>query len=361
MKPFSPLYFIKENKAKCILLIFMLFLGYGAYLGGLYVSEPFTTFDLPLAYGEDYVRFNLLSFDAEDRERLQNEIPSIEDVQLIHLGTYQSFTWKSIMGFGSGDCSFTFRNAEDFKSFCEYMGIECDCNDLTSGSMVMSEMFAKNRGLKIGDKVDGEFSESLSDTFTLKALTKENGYAQYFISDEEDRSANYILIGKNGKDGKRLYDIAYGLRDNYNIFVHDNMRAEIEEQFETFYVIYTFIVVLLSVILAVTINAAFVGMYQRRHFEFAVYRAIGISRRRMIGKIVGELICIDLFALAGGGIVFFFGLYLFNNLILYPKGLYLRYFHPLALFGLLLCNLAVIIPLMVTRSRQMLKADICEY
>ena len=361
MKPFSPIYFIKENKAKCILLIFMLFLGYGAYLGGLYVSNPLTTFDLPLAYAEDHVRIALLSFDPEDRERLQNEASKIEDVQLIHLGTYQSFTWKSIMGFGSGDCSFTFRSVEDFKVFCEYMDIECDCDGLTSGSMVMSEKFAKNRGLKIGDKVDGEFSESLSDTFTLKALTNEDGYAQYFISDEDDRSTNFILIGKNGKGGRRLYDVAYGLKNDFNIFVHDNMRAEIEEQFETFYVIYTFIVVLLSVILAVTINAAFVGMYQRRHFEFAVYRAIGISRRRMIGKIVGELLCMDLFALAGGGIVFFFGLYLFNELVLYPKGLYLRYFHPLALFGLLLCNFAVIVPLMITRSRQMLKADICEY
>lgn len=40
MNPFSPLYFIKENKARCLLLMFMIFLSWGVYLGGLYATNP---------------------------------------------------------------------------------------------------------------------------------------------------------------------------------------------------------------------------------------------------------------------------------------------------------------------------------
>lgn len=76
-------------------------------------------------------------------------------------------------------------------------------------------------------------------------------------------------------------------------------------------------------------------------------------------SLAGRLI--EKIALAVCGIVFFLGLYLFNQLVLYPAGKYLRYFESLSLFGILLCNAVVLVPLVLTRCRQLLKADICEY
>lgn len=361
MRPFSPLYFIRENKAKCILLIFMLFLGYGAYLGGVYVTQPVDSYSLAFKYHEKFAEFYLKSYDSETANAIKNEVSEMENVQLLHLGEYQSFYWKCVMGFECGDNSYSFRSVEDFKDYCEYMGIECDFDDLSSGSLIMSEMFAENTKLKIGNTVDESISDSLSGEFTLKALTQEDGYVQYFITDEDAMSDYFMLIGKNGTTPKELYDIAYKLQDDYDIGVFDRYRKNVEEQFETFNMIYMFVVILLSVILAVTINAAFVGMYQRRNFEFAVYRAIGISKWRIIGKIIGELFFMDVIALTVGGGIFFFSLYLFNNLSLYPNGTYIRYFDPLALIGLLLGNFTVLVPVISTRCRQMLKADICEY
>lgn len=361
MKPFSPLYFIRENKAKCILLIFMLFLGYGAYLGGLYVTNVVDNFNVII---ENYDKFaNITVRSGRDKaSELKKKLSEYENVQLIELGSYSNLGWDTIMGFQSWAESLTFISVEDFKLYCDYIGIECDTDALTEGSMIMSELFAKNRGLKLGDKIDENYDENINHEFVLKALTKEEGYTCYFITNESDRSyTNFLLLGKNGADGKEMYRIANELEKDYELYISDNSREELEEEFRTFNMIYVFIMILLGVILAVTINAAFVGMYQRRNFEFAVYRAIGVSRRRIIGKIVGELLCMDIIALAAGGAVFFFGLYLFNNLVLYPNGLYLRYFHPLSLIGLLICNITVLIPLLITRCRQMLKADICEY
>ena len=69
MKPFSPLYFIKENKSRCILLMFMIFLGWGVYLGGLYASNPYDNWKLPIAM---YDEMALISpSDTEEENDLE--------------------------------------------------------------------------------------------------------------------------------------------------------------------------------------------------------------------------------------------------------------------------------------------------
>lgn len=363
MSPFSPLHFIKENKARCILLMFMLFLGYGVYLGGLYVSNPYDNWQVGLSYFDKLTLVEPASYDeagVADFEAFVEEIEATGKVRLLWHGNSSSFGWETIMGFESGRLSFTFRSVEDFKKYCEYLDIECDYENLKSGSMIMSERFAKNRDLHIGDKVDKNYDWNMYDEYTLDAMTSEDGYTLYFINEEPVDIYAAIVIG-NGISGEELYELVYDIQKEHNVWVQDSIRDNIKKEYETFDIIYTFVVMLLSVILAVTINAAFVGMYQRRNFEFAVYRAIGIPKKRIVGKIVGELLWMDVIALVVGGAVFFLGLYLFNNMVLYPVGKYLRYYNITALLGLVLCNVTVLVPLIATRCRQMLKADICEY
>lgn len=363
MKPFSAMYFLKENKKRCILLILMIFLSFGVYLGGLYVTNPMDNWELNIKYYEDIVSINRISTEEEDYNSLLEEAKKDDRVTVLELGTYQGFSWESIMGFDSGQCTFTFRSVEDFKIFCEHLDIECDFDSLKSGSMIMSEKFAKNKGYSIGDKVDKDICDTIYDEFTLDAVTKEDGYTLYFILDDEE-SSSAVILGNTIK-GAELYSYVYKLqselKDAKSVFIYPGLRGELEVQFESFNIIYIFIVILLSVILAITINAAFVGMYQRREFEFSVYRAIGISKKRIIGKLVKELLLIDIIALLIGTVVVLIGLYLFNNLVLYPVGKYLRYFEPLAIYNMILCNVIIIVPLIVTRCKKMLKADVCEY
>lgn len=361
MKPFSAMYFVRENRTRCFLLIFMLFLGYVAYLGGLYVTNPRDNWELPVAYYRRMVRVNDTAGDKENFSRFLEEVEESGRATVIKIGLYNAFDWNTIMGFDNGQVSLTFLTVQDFKTYCAAMGITCDFTNLKSGSMVMSERFAKNVGLKIGDKIGKDYSKDMFREFTLDAVTKEDGYLLYFITEEEDYLLCAILIGKEGVPGEEIYAFANDRKEKYKINVQDDFEQSINAQTEPLNVIYGFIIILIAVIMAVTVNAAFIGMYQRRHFEFAIYRAIGMSKKEIIGKIVKELICIDGIAVVFGGGIFFLGLYLFNHLALYPVGKYLRYYHPLALAGALLCNLAVLIPLMVTRSRQMLKADICDY
>lgn len=361
MKPFSAIYFVRENKTRCVLLMFMLFLGFAAYLGGIYVTNPRDNWDIPISYYDKFVQVNSITGDVEDFLLFLQEVEESGRARVVPTGSYNAFNWKTIMGFESGQASLTFCSVEDFQVYCEYMGIACNFDNLKTGSMIMSDRFAKNAGLALGDSVDKDYNENIFREFTLDAITDEKGYFLYFITDEEDVTLNALLLGKDGAQGGELYVLADRLKEGHDIYIHNGLAQNIDDQFETFNMIYMFIIVLVAVIMAVTVNAAFVGMYQRRNLEFAVYRAIGIPGKQIVGKIVKELLCMDAFVLVVGGAVFFLGLYLFNNLVLYPVGKYLRYFHPAAVFGFVLCNLAVLLPLMVTRSRQMLRADICEY
>lgn len=360
MKPFFPLYFIKENKARCVLLMFMLFLGYAAYLGGIYITNLYDNWQIVVDYSEKYTTVSPSNEDENysDFYAFTKELENNDKVDVLQLGVYHSFNWKTIMNFESGNFSATFLSVDDFRTYCAHMNIDCNFDQLKAGSLIMSERFAKNRGLEIGDTVDKDFDKGIYGKFTLDAMTQEDGYTQYFISDD-GVLANQILILSN--DGANVYDIAYALQEKYNVQIFSGVREKLDSQFSVFNRIYLFVLVLMAVILAVTVHATFVGMYQRRNFEFAVYRAIGLSKRRIIGKIIGELLCMDVIAMVIGGAVIFIALYLFNNLVLYPCGKYLCYFHPIALFGLVFYNLAVLVPLIVTRCKQMLKADICEY
>lgn len=361
LRPFSPLYFIRENKARCVLLIFMIFLGFGCYLGGLYVSNPADNWARYFQYCDAMVNVRPTATDEDLSEfnAFLEELNQSGKVTILQLGISEGFMWKSIMGFESGWASTTFLSVEDFRVFCEYHGIQCDFDGLGDKSLILSDMLARNMGLKMGDQVNRETHENVYSKYTVRAITQEDGYLQYYINQDADKYNGRLILGK-GINSQELHDLVRFIGEEHNIFVYE-IKETITSQFAIFNSIYLFIVLLLSIILAVTINAAFVGMYQKRNYEFAVYRAIGMGRGAIVKKLVGELLWMDIFALVLGGGVSFLGLYLLNSLVLYPSGKYLRYFHPMALMGLVLCNVMVILPLTVTRCRQLLRADICEY
>ncbi len=367
MKPFSPIYYIKENRRKCILLIFMLFLSYAVYLGGLYVTNIRDNWNLMLGQKRQCVVVLAKNSDTEGKEMkaFAEQIEKEGRAEVIRSGRSNALMWNTIMGFTSGSPTYTFCSVEDFKKYCNFLSIECDFDKLKSGSFVLSDRFAKNLDLKLGDKIDKEYDQNIYGSYTLDALTEEDGYCQYYIDGSKQNSGMFMLIGreKDGETlrGQALSDYAEQLKQQFDVVIDEDVTERIDKQLKPIHTIYIFLVFLIAVIMAVTINAAFIGMYQKREYEFAVYRAIGISKKEMVGKVAGELLVMDMIALVSGAGISMLFLYLYNHFVLYPVGKYLRYFHPIALLGLLVCNVMVIIPLIVTRCKRLLRADICEY
>ncbi len=368
MNPFSPLYYIKQNKPRCILLMLMLMLSSVIYVGGLYITAPVATFDLLKETNEKVVRvfdYSVVDYTESDFDKFIAEIEKDESLDYIYAAnTGGDFQWNTVMNFSCGSNQMTFGSVEDFKKHCDIFGLEVDCSNLKSGSLILTQMLADNLKLSLGDRIDENTGNDLIEVnyengFTVDCIIGQQGYAAYMIVDSPSDVSVYIY-GKN-ISGAELISRIMALEKKYNVITAYMSTEVIDMQFESFYFIYSFIVILVSVIIAITINTAFSGMYQKRNFEFAVYRAIGISKKKILQKLIAELLLTNVIALAAGTAITAVFLYLFNNIVLYPDGLYLEYFHPLAFAGVIICNLLSLLPLIFFRIKQIKKADICEY
>ncbi len=356
MKPFSPLYFIKENRMRSVLLIFMMMLEYGIYLTGLYLGNSLDNWKYSLKNFEKTAVVYAVETDENlnDYNKLVEEVINNERIKVIYSGKSQQIDYNTIMGYKSGCISYTFRSVSDFKTYCNYFNIKCDFSSLKSGSMIMSKKYADNIGIRYGDTIRKDDEMRLTRDFRLDAVTDEDGYPIYFITDEDEESRGLILLGDN------VHEYTEQLKQKYNVYIVNDMKSGMKQDYVPFKIIFYSIVFLFSVIMAIIINSAYIGMYQNRKPEFAVYRAIGISKVKTMFKIISELLCMDAAALISGAVVIFLFVYLFNNLYLYDKGLYLQYFNSTAISGTAISNLLIIIPLSVSRSAMAAKADICE-
>lgn len=368
MSPFSPLYYIKQNKMRCILLMIMLMLSAVIYVGGLYVTAPVATFDLAKESNEKVVRlydYSVVDYSESDFDKVIAEIEKDESLDYIYASSSGAdLQWDTVMDFSCGSNQMTFGSVEDFKKHCELTGLEMDFSNLKKGSLILTQLLADNLELSLGDKITENSGNNLINVYyeeglTVDCIIDQHGYGAYMIG-EESTGFSFYLYGIN-ISGAELRSKAMALEEKYNVLMGYLSTEEIDAQFEAFYFIYGFIVILVSVIIAITINTAFAGMFQKRNFEFAVYRAIGISKAKILRKLVCELLLIDGIALAVGAVITTLFLYLFNNIVLYPDGLFLEYFHPLAFAGVVICNLLSLLPLILFRVRQIRKADICEY
>lgn len=362
MNPLSPLYFIKQNKARCILLMFMIFLSFGAYLGGIYIYTPQENWDYPCELDEKIVTVYAQNDDEnyENYHKFVEEIKKHDNIHAIEKAWYNQIERKTVMGFTDGSFTHSFRTADDFRYFCEYNDIDCDFTNVKPKTMVMNKRMAAIKGYEVGDVLSPDDENGFVYDFTLAALTDEPGYTQYFIGEESEQNCSVMLFGE-GISAEEVRQQAEALAEKYPVNFSDPLRTEVNELYGIFNTIFMVVIVFLALILSVTVNAAFVGMYQRREFEFAVYRAIGIPKKKLIRKIAGEIITMDVIVLFLGGGIFFLGLYLFNELVLEPKGLYLVYTAPIAVMALVLCNILTVIPLIITRSRVLLKTNVCDY
>ncbi len=363
MKPFSPLYFIKQNKSRCILLMFMIFLSFGAYLGGLYIYTPQENWEYACEIEDNMVEVYQSSGDskAANYKAFREEMKKRDDVIVIEEGWYNQIDRKTVMGFTDGSLCYTFRTVDDFKLFCEHNDIECDFSNIKPKTVILSRLMADSKGYKVGSVISHDDEDNnLEYDLTVAALTEENGYTQYYIGQDGETNNDMLLLGK-GISAEEVRKYAAEIAQKYPVNFAQSLREEIDEMYSIFNTIFFVVVIFLAIILSVTVNAAFVGMYQRREFEFAVYRAIGISKKKIIRKIAGEILFMDVIVLIVGGGIFFLALYLFNELVLASSGVYLVYTAPIAVIALVLCNLMTVIPLILTRSRVLLKADICNY
>lgn len=227
-------------------------------------------------------------------------------------------------------------------------------------SRIMSRLQAANRGMETGDRLVAGTDELVSQEYTLDAITDNDSYSTYYISDTD--SARCMVLN-NSLDNSAFKALLKNMETKYNVYVmdYDYYKERTSEQLGSFYYIYFFIIILLSVIMAVTVNAAFAGMYQHRNGKFAIYKAMGIPARKIRFKILPEVLLIDITGLLAGLCIIMAVIYMANNLYLIPHGLKLFYYNNMSMAGMVISNLIILIPVTIFQGSKLVRADICDY
>lgn len=342
----------------------MFVLTFAIYITGLYVSNVRTMFDYSIKGNKGVARIRPYNTDENytDFYKAVKKLEEEKEITVLPQGRLSNIFFESIMNFNAGFYNYSFRNKEDFETYCEFTGIKLlDKNkELGNGSVMMSSLQASNRGMELGDPLIAEEDEFTDQNYILDAITDDKGYSIYYISDTD--SAEYLVLNSS-MDNNKFKEMLDKLGSEYNIFIGDNdyYTEHMDSQFRNFNYIYFFVIILLSVIMAITINAAFAGMYQYRQGEFALYKAIGISKTRIRLKIISEVLLMDITGVVSGAFLMVLGIYLFNNLYLIKHGKMLFYYNYMSMAGMVVSNLVILVPVTFLQGKKLMKADICNY
>lgn len=364
MKPFSALYYIKENKSKVFVCIFMIVLTAGLYIMGNFVASTEWSFRKEYEYSNKLVLVGALSTDEDFNDYLQflqqvKDDPNLKCVERSAKG-FGNMTHNTTLGFDMGGSAYVFNSKEDMQAVFEHLGIDCDFSRIKDGSLVISKDFANNRGVKPGDVLDYSFDSAFNGEYPVDAIIDDGSYTCFYLV-EDDASLLRMYIYSDTMEGDVLHDYVRALAGDKKVHISGSFQDYVKSQFEMFYAIFYVVVIIISVIMAVTVNSVVTGFYMKRTYEFGIYRALGMSKKDVIKKCASEILVMDLIGFVIGMVVALLATYLINELAFNPNGIYLLYYSKVAFVGYLLCNILIVIPLIISKSRSCCKADVTEF
>lgn len=363
MRPLSAYYYIRENKGRAAVLIMLLFLTTLFYLAGNYISSVDYYWEKIEEYDDSICLIGALSTDEDFRDYGEFLARLEDDDSLVVMRRsargFAGLDWICTMGFEMGSYGFVFNTPEDMKRAFEMLGIEADLSDTADRCVVMSAALAHQHGLEVGSVLDSSTDEVIWDSYRVSALTEDNCYALFYVhSDDNLMRANVMSDTLKGEELRRYLE---DIRGDLKVNITGCIRESLDEEFESFYMIFIFAMLLLSVIHATTINVVLSGQFLRRRYEFGIFRAMGMSGKSVFLKIASEICLADMIAVVSGAVFNLLLTFMLNELVYIPSGKYLPYFSAAGLAAFLISNLTVVIPTILIRSRSMCGADVTEF
>lgn len=369
IKPFASSYYVIHNKHKTFLLILLIASSMICYLGALFVTDSLYDFYRNREMNRHVIVVNKMQEQNADflYELLKQNISEFEHVQIaIPISNETLIMYEAAMGFDNSYFTYGFLSEEDFNHFNQVCKIMPEDFVLKDKEIVMSEMLADNIGVKIGDVItkDHERIEGVVNPLTVAATYKGDTYQLFFVDSDIEESAVMLLRKADDNNGKRLVESVMPKADRYgslNFYDYDSIIGRLEKQLESLMLIFYGIVLLVTVVLAITINATFQTAFEKRKFEFSIYKAIGFSRNEIMRKVLGEVFIIDAAGIAAGFILIFVFLIFLNAELLIPSGKKLDYYCIEGAGAILVCNLIIVIPMILSQIKRVKTCNIMEY
>ncbi len=379
MSPFAPFSYIRRNRARSAVLALMLGFTAVCFLAGMYIEHQQAVFELSYDKPSDY----LLVYSNSNSMEIVNELRDFGEVcedyapdkadTVIGVNNLY-FSYNTIMGYDNSTGSIMFRKEEDFEEFNRVMTDVPDEVVLRDGEIMLSQTLADNWGVKEGDVL--EYSEDwdkayFADPVTVKTIVDIPGMVLYGVSSEVNGDTVMFLRSEpdtvSGYDRQTVNDVledagAKISADYPHIQIQTNYSwlNEIKDQLSMFKYILFAIAFIIGLVLAVTVNAAFSAAYEKRKYEFSIYKAIGFSKSQIFGKVAGEVLLLDLIGLITGGLICLLVI-LTVNYILGPQGIYFFKVSVTGILSTIGCNLMVVVPTILLNLKRVRKYDVTVY
>ena len=374
MNPFSALTYIKRNRGRAISIILVLACTAIVFMGGMYIDNIRDVFDYPYEEPSQYAIWigsgnnNDINDEVNDFYRHQEEY--LPESAKTHIGVDVRYAdYKSIMGFNNGFTVSFMTTKEDFETFVRLTDILPKDLTLENNELVLSEMLANNWGVKEGDviKAGGEPAHIyLNSDMTIKKILPLKGNQIYGWSDSFSIYSSMILSTTEEHSAslsEDLNNLRKTVSEKYphiQVITNESTIEDSKEQTAMLSYFFLMVLVVVAIVFAITLNAIFAAMYEKRKYEFSIYKAIGYSKGKLFKKVLSELLVMDGVGLLAGGLLCFVSIQILNEL-LWSSGM--RFIHPsvIGIIGTIACNAAVIIPVLMGNLKRIKRYDVTMY
>lgn len=364
LNPFSAFYYMKENKGRTFLCIFMMVLATFMFLAGNYIHSELYTFDKEFEYSDKIVIAGLQSKDEgfKDFAAFKKMVQDDEKLEYVDSSAYgfSAMQHGTVLNIEMGGFAYVFNSVDDMKKVFEHLGIEGDFSDCKHGSMIISRDFAGNKGIKFGDVIGPAFDSNLNGEYTVDAIIDDGSFCSFYIY-EDDEHLGRLYIYSDTMEGEELYNYVKTLAGDKRVQISDSQRSRVIPQFYIFYILFYIVDFLIAIVLAVTVNSVLTGQYLKRTYEFGVYRALGRNKKDIKKKVAAEILAMNLIACVVGLSLIVLFTYIINELLYVHRGLHLLFFSKTGLIGFALCEVLIIVPLILSKGRLMSRADVTEF
>ncbi|MBR6477166.1 MAG: hypothetical protein IKS85_01840 [Lachnospiraceae bacterium] len=363
MKPMSAFYYVKENKGRAGIVIFLLIFTTLLYLGGNYIDSVYYYWDRAVEYSDKVCTISAISSDENQQEfaAFRERLLSDQSLTVYDISAYgySGLPWICTMGFEMGSMSMVFNSPEDMKDCFERLGIKADLSDVKNGSVCMSSALAKHYGLKKGDIVNASTYKNIRGDHRLDAILEDDSFILFYVDHVDTPYRMHVM--SDTLSGVALRDYVTQIKGDDKAHIDQPIRADMEAQFAPFKLIFGVGIVLLSLVLAVVVNSVITGQYIARTYEFGVYRAIGLTKMEIYGKCAREILAMDGIAIVIGAVSIGLFTFLANELYYIPGGKFLPYYSNIGLYSFIASNILVVVPTILLRGHSMSKADVTEF
>lgn len=363
MKPFHALYYCKKNLKKILTVILMICLSGLLYVGGSYLTNiEEVALDVVSRYQDfSFVFQSVNDTDDSAMQTFLNETNQDQRLSVIRMGSGH-FDYPTTLGFKNGSDVWCF-TPEDFSLINERLSLSVPDTLIKENSLILSEKEARYLGVKDGEEYKNS-SEKLyfyygTGTFTIHTVKNKTFFGALITPEAED--SNMFMVTYHEKaDQEYFKEWNEHFKEKYpamNINPFENRFENVKKNFEVNKLIFLSIIIVVTCVFFITINAVLVGIYEARKNEFLLYHKIGISMKRIYGKIIAELTTIAIIGLISGFLLSSLCITILNRFVYYDNGLELSYFHPWSVVSFLSCNMLILIPSILFRIRAVKRAD----